>query len=92
MSRNSGEICRRIQDGLTTISISRKNHYLLLKLGQKGETFDDVITRLLQTEGYEGVSLKKVTQKKPLMTTLKVDRPLGQSPIVEAKSPHLVKE
>ena len=35
------------QENLTRIAISRKNHRLLSKLGTKGQSFDDVLTGVL---------------------------------------------
>jgi hypothetical protein len=32
---------------ITTISISRKNHLRLMDIGKKGESFDDIISRVL---------------------------------------------
>jgi hypothetical protein len=77
------QICRRVQDDLTTISISRKNHHFLLKLGQKGETFDDVLTRLLRKEGWKESSLMR--EKKPSGTAQKVGSQVEQSATVETK-------
>jgi hypothetical protein len=34
----------------TTISISKKTHQYLLKKGTKGQTFDQIITNLIQEE------------------------------------------
>jgi len=35
----------------TTIAISIENHRKLMNLGKKGESFDDIITRLLDKKG-----------------------------------------
>jgi predicted CopG family antitoxin len=37
----------------TTIQISKKNHEYLLKIGAKGDTFDEIITRILREEKRE---------------------------------------
>lgn len=34
----------------TTIQISKQNHQYLLKIGAKGETFDDIISRVLEEQ------------------------------------------
>ena len=38
----------RSEGDQTTISISRKNHQALSKLGAKGQSFDDVISEILR--------------------------------------------
>jgi hypothetical protein len=34
-------------DQTTTICVSRRNHQLLMQLGKKGESFDDILTQIL---------------------------------------------
>lgn len=47
----SGQISRNVLDAFTTISISRRNHHILLRLGQKGQTFDEIVTELVRNQG-----------------------------------------
>lgn len=39
---------------LTTISISREMHALLLERGKKGETFDEILKQVLKQDAVEG--------------------------------------
>jgi hypothetical protein len=41
------------EENQTTIAISRKNHQILSKLGEKGQSFDDVLTALLNNQTTE---------------------------------------
>lgn len=34
--------------GITTIAVSRETHSTLMRVGSKGETFDDVLAKVLQ--------------------------------------------
>ena len=42
--------------GLVTIRIRPETRELLRKIGRKGETYDDVIRRLIKEAGYGGVA------------------------------------
>ena len=52
---------------LTTISISKKTHDILMSMGRKGEPFDDILIKLIE----------KAITKSPLQTG--VGDPFGQS-------------
>ena len=39
---------------MKTIVVRDETHEKLRKLGEKGETFDEIITRLIDTKGDEG--------------------------------------
>ena len=41
------------EENHTTIAISRKNHQILSKLGEKGKSFDDILTGLLNKQKTE---------------------------------------
>jgi hypothetical protein len=38
-----------LEENQTTIAVSRKNHQILSKRGKKGQSFDDVLTDVLQS-------------------------------------------
>jgi predicted CopG family antitoxin len=50
------------QKNLTTISVTRDNYLLLKNLGKTGDTFNDVITRLLEIKNQK--ENDEVIQKK----------------------------
>jgi hypothetical protein len=59
-----------MREKLTTIAISRRNHILLSKLGIKGQSFDDVLTRVLDMATGNLHEKKNPLQSK----SLRVDR------------------
>jgi len=44
-----------MQKNLTTISISKSNYEILKNLGKTGDSFNDVLTRLLKSKNKEVV-------------------------------------
>ena len=47
------------EENHTTIAISRKNHKILSKLGEKGKSFDDILTGLLNKQTTEYIQENK---------------------------------
>lgn len=46
----------KFKNKLTTIAISRKNRFILQKMGSAGESFNDVLNRLLKNHRLESVT------------------------------------